>query len=191
MDKKRYSGSVSSDLAGSFRAFVLEATEDELDEALQREGADPRELISQADRAIEAAFAKGRGGSIQEQRETSSLHKGLSTLLQLLRRERGLSDLELAGKARIDVEELRRIEFDINYTPNPRTVFQLEEYFGLPERTLVILSGAVSVQSPEFEDEVLRFAAHSKDIGKLNRQEKKLLNQFVRFLGRSVKKLNR
>ena len=54
---------------------------------------------------------------------------------------------------------------------------------------MVMLSGSVSVQAPDFEDEVLRFAAHSRDIGKLNRQERKLLNQFVRFLGQRAKEL--
>ena len=44
------------DLEEVFVSFILEATEDELDEALVLEGISPRELLSGGLRAIEGAF---------------------------------------------------------------------------------------------------------------------------------------
>jgi hypothetical protein len=50
------------------------------------------------------------------------------------------------------------------------------------------MSGAISSSSSDFTEGILQFAAHSKEIGKLNREEKKLLNEFVRFLSEELKK---
>jgi transcriptional regulator with XRE-family HTH domain len=177
----------------AFRNFVLDASDDELDDALRQEGEDPKVLVERGRAAIERAFrmheaAVDATSAIQhEAEEDKVLHEGLSKLIQLLRRKSGLSEQELAAKARVEEAEVRRIEFDPTFTPSPRTIYQLEEFFRLPPRTLVLLSGAVSRQEPEFKEEVLRFAANSKAIGKLSRQEKQLLHEFVRFLAERAK----
>ena len=63
----------------------------------------------------------------------------------MLRRREQLSADELAQEARVNASELRRIELDPTFDPNPRTIFQLEQYFKLSSRSLVVLSGAVHV----------------------------------------------
>ena len=175
----------------AFKSFAMEASEKELDEALASEGEDPEALLGRADAAIHAAVDRDEERTPRPaltDQETLALHEGLSALVQLLRRQAHLSEDDLADAARVDADEIRRIEFDPTYSPSPRTVYQLEEYFNLPERTLVLLSGAVSSRTPGFTDEVLRFAAHSKEIGRLSREEKKLLNKFVRFLTKESKR---
>lgn len=112
----------------------------------------------------------------------TQLHEALSALVQLLRKRDNLSEEELANRARIDVTEIRRIECDRSYIPAPRTIYQLEQTFKLPRRTLVKLSGLTKVHSKEFTEEAVRFAAHSKAIQKISRDERRLLNEFVKFL---------
>jgi transcriptional regulator with XRE-family HTH domain len=176
----------------AFKSFALEASEKELDEALRGIGMEPESLISRADKAFESALATAKEGADGESNHLVDieihLHKGLSTLIRLLRKRDGLSEQQLADAANVDLSEIRQIETDERYSPSPRTIFQLEEYFKLPQRTLVLVSGSVATSSREFADEVLRFAAHSADIGGLSRAEKKLLNSFVQFLANEAKK---
>lgn len=186
----------SKSLFYSFESFCLESSEREFDEALISVGKHPTELLNRANAAIESALAKASNSqtekinSIKTTQEQKVLHKGLQTLVHLLRRNSGLSEAELAEAARVDVDEIRNIEQNEGFTANPRTVYQLEEYFKLKPRTLVLVSGAVTKHSSDFTNEVLQFAAHSKEIGKLSKEEKKLLNEFVRFLSKELKKLD-
>ena len=193
--KKRGAAPSPRAMSLAFKSFAMEASEKELDEALASEGEDPEALLGRADAAIHAALHAAVDRDEERtprpaltDQETLALHEGLSALVQLLRRQAHLSEDDLAEAARVDADEIRRIEFDPTYSPSPRTVYQLEEYFSLPERTLVLLSGAVSSRTPGFTDEVLRFTAHSKEIGSLSREEKKLLNKFVRFLTKESKR---
>ena len=109
------------------------------------------------------------------------LHRGLGTLIQLLRRREKITDDELASRASIDLAELRQIEIDPTFEPNPRTIFQLEQYFKLRRRSLVVLSGAIPVNH-ELRDEAVRFAASAQNISALTGEERELLNRFVKFL---------
>ena len=99
----------------------------------------------------------------------------------MLRRREQLSADKLAQEARVNASELRRIELDPAFDPNPRTIFQLEKSFKLPSRSLVVLSGAVDVND-NVREEVVRFAASSEDISGLTKEQRKLLNRFVKFL---------
>jgi len=179
----------------AFKSFAMDAPEKELDDALQTAGMDPNALAKRAEASLSSALNAVQKPALRTAKHSGvvggfdlALHKGLSALIRLLRRKEGLTEEELADAANVDVAEIRRIEFDETYSPSPRTVYQLEEFFKLPERTLVLLSGAVKNTSSEFTEEVVRFAAHSEAIGKLNREEKKLLNSFVRFLADELKK---
>ena len=89
----------------------------------------------------------------------------------------------MAEEARVDAAELQGIERDPAFDPSPRTVYQLEQYFKLRERSLVMLSGAVRVDN-DVREEAVRFAASSENIHGLTKEERALLNQFVKFLTR-------
>lgn len=177
----------------AFESFGLEASERELDEALVAAGEDPNILLKEAGAAIHRAMldAKNVAGSCERETATINpvaLHRGLQTLVSLLRRKKGLSEEELAESANVDLDEIRKIELESDFAPSPRTIYQLERFFELKPRTLALISGSITSHSSEFTEGVLQFAAHSKEIGKLNREEKKLLNEFVRFLSDELKK---
>ena len=173
-------------MSRAFRESILEVSEDELREVLEQEGEDFDELADRGQAAIDRAFRQVPGAEQKDSAEKSSmegLHRGLGALVTLLRRKKKLSEEELAARARVPVEEVRRIEFDASYTPGIRTVAQLEDFFRLKPRMLAILAGAVRVQrQAEFRAEVQKFAALSSGMGKLSREEKKLLAEFVRLL---------
>ena len=160
----------------ALRAILLEASEDELREAFADTGED-----------LDALAARGKAVAQRALSETSDparvedLHRGLGVLLQMLRRRERLSIDELAQNARVDASELRHIESDPAFDPNPRTIVQLAQYFKLPERSLVVLSGAVRVDD-NVREEAVRFAASSDHISGLTREQRKHLNQFVKFL---------
>ena len=162
------------------RSILLEASDDELRDAFAATGEDLDVLAARgqaaADRAI--AEATGVGGA-------NDLHRGLGALIHMLRRKERLSVDELAQNARIAATELHSIERDPTFDPNPRTIFQLEQYFNLQDRSLVLLSGAVNVDAA-VREEALRFAAHSERIQELTRDERNLINQFVKFLSEHI-----
>ena len=103
-------------------------------------------------------------------------------LLQLARRAKGLTREELAVKADVDTGELASIETDAHYLPTPRTVYKIAQYLKLPEKKLMALSGLVQLKDPQFSEAAIQFAASSEPVEKLTREERKALEEFVRFL---------
>lgn len=160
----------------ALRDILLEASEEELREALIDAGEDFESLAAQG-----RAIAQRALTNADDTRDLQDLHRGLGVLIQMLRRREHISADKLASEARIDLAELRRIEIDPTFDPNPRTIFRLEQYFNLPPRSLVILSGAIRVES-EVREEAVRFAASSQYISELSVEERRLLNRFVKFL---------
>ncbi len=163
-------------MSRALRDIILDASDRDLREALAGGTEDFDSLAAEGRAVVERALA-----SAEATADLPDLHKGLGVLVRMLRRREQLSPEKLAAEARIDVGELRRIELDPTFDPNPRTIFQLEKYFKLPPRILVVLSGAVRV-SEQVREEAVRFAANSENISEISREEQKLLNRFVRFL---------
>lgn len=174
---------IAAALNAAFRDFICEASEAELVDSLREEGEDLDDLAARAKKAALRALGVYRSRTSDDE---IALQRSLGVLLQMLRRREGLSEAELAAHARIEIEEIRKIEADPSHAPKPRTIYQLEQFFGLPGRSLVLLSGVAMRSDNELRGEVLRFAAHSTEFDKLSRHERKLLNDFVRFLGSRV-----
>jgi len=173
-------------MSRAVRDCVIDAPTGELEMILTEAGVDAAELLKTGRAAVARSLANSSNSDSEQTgagEEGSDVRQGLSALLVMLRRRDGLSEDELAARARVDAAEVRRIEYDPSYTPQPRTIYQIEQFFKLPKRSLLRLAGVQRQQPPELRDEVLRFAANSKSIQKLSREETKLLNQFVRFLG--------
>lgn len=173
-------------LSRSLRDIVLDADSSSLSEIISELGIDPCDIAERgrmaAARALQQTASNIKIDSSADSIDWTKLHDALGALVQLLRKRDNLSEEELADRARVDVNEIRRIECDRSHIPAPRTIYQLEQTFKLPRRTLVKLSGLTKSNSKEFTEEAIRFAAHSKAIQKITRHEKKLLNEFVKFL---------
>lgn len=114
---------------------------------------------------------------------TAAEHCAFGTLIQFLRRDRKLSIHQLAQQARIEAAEIIGIECDVRFMPKPRTLHQLADFFGLPEKKLLELSNLTTLHTPDVQEAAIRFAANAKNVTDLNQDERRALNDFVKFLG--------
>ncbi|RWB19930.1 MAG: XRE family transcriptional regulator [Mesorhizobium sp.] len=106
------------------------------------------------------------------------------SLIESMRRRKGLTIEKLAERSEIDVADIVRIERDAHFRPEPRAVYRLAQAFDLPNKALQQLSGNTYAQ-PEMQEHALRFAARSGESPqKLSRDEKKALEEFVAYLAR-------
>jgi len=168
-------------ISRTMREIVLEATAGEMDALAQEATADMKEMSEKGRNAINKAIALSKQNSVKGE-NTVLLHKGLNTLLTMLRRRDNLDEAELAAKANVDEDEIRRIEYDAAYLPSPRTIYNLEKAFSLHAGILAKLTGAIKHHSLGMEERVTAFAANAKQMGKLTREERHLLNAFLKFL---------
>lgn len=101
-----------------------------------------------------------------------------------LRRKRGLTVKELAGKLELDENEIVAMERNSGYRPSPLTLNKLSNFYGIPQMRLVTLAGAVTSIPGYMREEASRFAAKSDSFSKLTSEEKRALDEFVEFLKR-------
>jgi|GEM_PF-3134503 len=186
MNEKRRQIVDDATLRDTLAEIVLETSKEELIEALGE-----AEFEAEAKRGRELIDRVLRESGVVPLPMSSDLefHHGLGAMLKLLKRREGLSSAELSARAEIDEEELRRIELDPSFEPSPRAIYRLERFFGLPSRSIAILAGAVKVEDEtSFRREVVQFAAKSASMGKLTKEEKRHLSQFVKLLGQFTKR---
>lgn len=122
------------------------------------------------------------GGAQDE--KVVELKMAFGTVVRQLRRRDQMSIAELSQKADVEEEELRHIEHDAAYKPRPRTVHQLASTFRVPTAKFMKLSGATVTVDARFRAEAVKFAARSDDLSQLTDAERRLLNDFVAFLGK-------
>jgi transcriptional regulator with XRE-family HTH domain len=120
--------------------------------------------------------------SMEASGETESPSPAFGRLINLWRRKNGLRIDVLAEKARIDVAELIEIERNLNYVPEPRTVYQLAKTLHLPGERMLELSGNLILRDSNLGQEAVRFAARSESVEKLSKDEQRALEEFVKFL---------
>ena len=103
-------------------------------------------------------------------------------LIALLRKEKGLTIADLAQRARVDEQELRRIEAEIETEPKPRTVTQLAEVFGVLPKSLARVANLTRSVDDQLVEGAVTFAACSEHMDKLSKEQKRALHKFVRLL---------
>lgn len=102
--------------------------------------------------------------------------------VRLMRRHRRLTVEELAKESDIDISDLVEIEDDTRHKPEPRTVYQLANYFNVSKPRLMQIAGLVTTKDSRLVDEAIRFAARSDPTAKLSPEEQAALEAFVKFL---------
>jgi transcriptional regulator with XRE-family HTH domain len=132
----------------------------------------------------------GAAGSIDKnnvvdlasRRAERDMHYAFGLYVQLKRKEKGLTRADLAARAKIDEEELRSIERDPYHVPRPRSVTQLASFFRDDVKKLMRLSGVIQGRDDGLQQAALKFAAMSDDLARLDKEERALLNEFVKLL---------
>ena len=92
--------------------------------------------------------------SEDEQRQT--MRYVFREVVKGLRLKRGLEVDQFAKKAGIDKKDVLAIERNVNYLPTPLVLHKLSEFYGISQRKLATLAGAIKDISPEFRQKPLR-----------------------------------
>lgn len=109
--------------------------------------------------------------------------------VNLWRRRLGYSVEKMADVADLEASELLRIEDDVHFVPELRTVYKLSQTFDVSHQRLLQLAGLSAANDDGFKREAVRFAARSESIEKLTPEESSALEAFVLFLsGRDSKR---
>jgi transcriptional regulator with XRE-family HTH domain len=107
-------------------------------------------------------------------------------VIRRLRKSRGFTQEEFAKKLDLDKDEVFAMEHNSDYKPDPLTLFKLSKFYGIPQRKLAELAGAVARVPGEMQVQASRFAAQSDSFSKLTPEEKRILDEFVTFLKKEV-----
>jgi transcriptional regulator with XRE-family HTH domain len=104
-------------------------------------------------------------------------------LVRFLRRERGLTQTQLARKLEVEPDEVAAMERDSAFRPSPLLLSQISEFFDIPVRKLAALAGAIADDAGDaLLGKAACFAAQSDSIAKLSPEERRALDEFVRAL---------
>jgi transcriptional regulator with XRE-family HTH domain len=115
-------------------------------------------------------------------RNVVQLRIALGVLVRQLRMRDGLSLSELADRIEVSEDDLRAIEHDPHFTPRPRVIFQLSQYFKVPLSNLSQMAGVTQTISRNLYNEAVRYAARSDEVGVLTEEERRDLDAFVAAL---------
>jgi len=104
-------------------------------------------------------------------------------LMRALRRQRGLTQAQLAERLEVDTNEVAAIERDSEFRPSPIMLHRIGEFFDIPVRKLAALAGAITDSAADgLLGKAAAYAAQSDSIAKLSREERRALDDFVRAL---------
>ena len=93
-----------------------------------------------------------------------------------------MSQLELAEKISVDIDEIIEIEDESVVSVEPSTVFALAQEFEIPSQSLMVLAGLLQREDKKIKEASIRFAANSGNKAPLQPEEDILLETFVNTL---------
>jgi len=138
--------------------------------------------LSMLNRIAEALKQKMTVVMTAKDPETGGMRHAFRLFVQMLRRRHGLTVDKLAQRADIDRDEIVAMERNNGYRPSPLTLHKLCDVFGIPERRMLALAGAIKEAPRGLSERASGFAAQSESFADLTREEKRELDEFVRFL---------
>lgn len=119
---------------------------------------------------------------VSESGASAELHVVFGRFVRLMRRRHGLTLEKLAMDADVGIMDLVEIEDDARHKLEPRTVYQLANYFKVPEANLMQVAGLTAPKGSRLLNEAIRFAARSDPMAQLTPEEQVALEEFVAVL---------
>lgn len=138
--------------------------------------------LSMLNRIAEALKQKMTVVMTAQDPEAGEMRRAFHLVVQMLRRGHGLTVDSLAQRSDIDRDEIVAMERNNAYRPSPLTLHKLCNVYGIPEKRMLVLAGAIKDAPQTFSERASRFAAQSESFAKLTKEEKKALDEFVQFL---------
>jgi transcriptional regulator with XRE-family HTH domain len=114
--------------------------------------------------------------------KTDTIRFVFQEVLKGLRRERGLKVDQFSKKIDINREDVVSLERDASFSPSPLILHKLSKFYNISNRKIAYLSGAVTDIPDNIQEEASRFAAKSESFSNLTDEERKTLDEFVKFL---------
>jgi transcriptional regulator with XRE-family HTH domain len=114
--------------------------------------------------------------------EVGVLRYAFHLCMQMLRRKQKMTIDDLAAKTTLDRNELIAMERNPGYHPSPLTLHKLSRFYGIPEKRMLVLAGAVKNVPHDVSQHASRFAAQSESFANLTAEEKRALDDFVKAL---------
>ena len=121
-----------------------------------------------------------------KERNLETVRLAFREVIRGLRKEQGLSLDQLAQKIDSSTEELAELERNSTYRPPPLMLHKLSRFFDIPQRKLALLAGAIKDVPVAFCQQASSFAAKSESFSKLTIEERRILDEFVKFLRTEV-----
>lgn len=172
-DMRKYAGLTQKELAE-----ILDTTQSVIS---RLEDADyDGHSLSMLHRVAEALKQKLTVTMTAKDPDVASSRRAFVVFVRMLRRRHGLTIDQLADRAGIDREEVVAMEWNNGYRPTPLTLHKLGEFFSIPQRRLAALAGAV--HDDAVNEHASRFAAQSESFAKLTREERRVVDEFAKFL---------
>jgi transcriptional regulator with XRE-family HTH domain len=132
---------------------------------------------------IAKALNRGLAVSMPESdKETGIGRFVFQEVVRGLRKNKSLSIDKFAKKSGIDREDVIAMERNPGYKPSPLDIHILSKFYKIPHRKLAILAGAIKEMPPKLQTEASKFAAQSESFSKLTDEERRTLDEFVKFL---------
>lgn len=110
------------------------------------------------------------------------LHHAFGLFVRHWRLREKLTVEALANKAQVKADHIESIECDITFRTPPRTIYNLARVFSISPQKLMVIAGSADNYDDPIAEEALKFAAKSDGVSSLNREEQKLLSEFIKFV---------
>jgi len=118
--------------------------------------------------------------------KVTTMRFAFGELVKKLRLEEGLSIDQFVKKTGIDREEALAIERDLSFKPSPLTLYKIGEFYKISQQKIAVLAGAIKPSHNSIVEHASRFAAQSESFSKLEPEEKRILDEFVKFLREEI-----
>jgi transcriptional regulator with XRE-family HTH domain len=119
---------------------------------------------------------------ISEDEQRQTMRYVFREVIKGLRLQLGLKIDQFSEKAEIDKKDVLAMERNMNYLPTPIILHKLSKFYEISQRKFAALAGVIKDIPPEFREEASSFAAKSESFSKLTGEEKRILDEFVKFL---------